>query len=243
MVVGTYKDIIAYVQATGVPHRVTSTIRPAGTQTAAGNTSCHAADNARCDAIDLAGPGYGRDTAELAAIFWAFEPVFDQMHELIYAGPQTTFNIKAGKKVAKYAQSGHHDHVHASILATTTLRMPQPKPTPEPPKPTPISMEDDMPTVTAQDMVINPTKPAQGYVLDAHGGIHPIGGAPAVTGGPYWKPESGRAPARRLVITDWAKPAGYVLDCLGGKHAFGGAPKLEGGPYWKNGFIPPTVQM
>lgn len=122
----TWRDLVGYVEGTGVPHRVTpgGTVRPAGTRTAAGNISCHAEDNDRCDGLDLAGPRPGRDTPELAAIFWAFEPVFDQLHELIYAGPQVSFNIKDGRRVAKYAQSGHHDHVHVAVLATTTLREP-----------------------------------------------------------------------------------------------------------------------
>lgn len=236
---GTYQDIIDWQRTTGVPARVTSTIRAAGSQTAAGNTSCHASDNTRCDAVDFAGPSWGRDTPELGKIFWSFEPVFHLMHELIYAGPQTTFNIKGGQRVAKYATSGHHDHVHAAILTSTFL----PKPPPPPAPPTTFPMEDDMPTVTAQDMDLDPNNPTRGLVLDAHGGLHSIGGVPRVTDNPYWKPENGIAPARRLKVIDWDKPAGYILDALGGMHAFGGAPKLEGGAYWPRGFVPPTVQM
>jgi hypothetical protein len=102
--------IIAYAESTGVPFRVTSTFRP-GAVTAAGNPSRHG----RKLAVDLAGPKPGRDTPELAAIFKAFLPVEHKLNELIYAGPQVGFNIKAGKRVGKYAQTIHHDHVHVAV--------------------------------------------------------------------------------------------------------------------------------
>ncbi len=102
--------IIAYAETTGVPFRVTSTFRP-GAITAAGNPSRHG----RRLAVDFAGPHPGRDTAELAAIFKAFLPVEHKLNELIFAGPQVGFNIKAGKRVGKYAQGIHHDHVHVAV--------------------------------------------------------------------------------------------------------------------------------
>jgi hypothetical protein len=112
-------------------------------------------------------------------------------------------------------------------------------PSQQPPEPVPqiISLEDDMPTVVAQDVQMNPSNPTQGYILDAKGGVHGIGGAVEPKDATYWK-DAG--PARRLVITDWAKPAGYVMDALGGMHAFGGAKTLTNAPYWKGGFVPPT---
>jgi hypothetical protein len=38
----------------------------------------------------------------------------------------------------------------------------------------------------AVDLVITDWNTPKGYVLDVRGGIHPFGGAPALTGGPYW---------------------------------------------------------
>lgn len=115
------RRIEQYLDSTGVPHRPTSTIRAASTTTAAGNPSCHAADNEGCHAVDYAGVTPGRDTPELFAIFRAFEPVEHLLHELVYAGPEVTYNIKRGQRVAPYAQAGHHDHVHVAIRTGTLL--------------------------------------------------------------------------------------------------------------------------
>lgn len=102
--------IIEYLAASGVPHRVTSTWRP-GAMTAAGNPSRHG----RKLAVDFAGPRPGRDSEDLADIFHAFVPVAQALAELIYAGPQVSYNIKAGRRVGKYAQRIHHDHVHVAV--------------------------------------------------------------------------------------------------------------------------------
>ena len=61
----------------------------------------------------------------------------------------------------------------------------------------------------------------RGYVLDGWGGIHPFGGAPAVTGGPYWPSWD---IARGLVMLPGSSSAGYVIDGYAGMHPFGGAP-------------------
>ena len=102
--------IVRYLEETGVPHRVTSTWRP-GALTTAGNPSRHG----RKLAVDFGGPHPGRDSEDLADIFEAFLPVERVLAELIYAGPQVTFNIKRGRRVNKYAQSLHHDHVHVAV--------------------------------------------------------------------------------------------------------------------------------
>lgn len=104
------EGIIAYATSTGVPFRITSTFRP-GAITAAGNPSRHG----RKLAVDFAALTPGRDTEALAVIFRAFLPVERKLNELIYAGPQTSFNVKAGKRVGKYAQTIHHDHVHVAV--------------------------------------------------------------------------------------------------------------------------------
>lgn len=102
--------IVAYLRETGVPHRVTSTVR-LNALTAAGNVSRHA----RGLAVDFAGVRPSRDSDELADIFDAFLPVERVLAELIYSGPQVTFNIKHGQRVQKYAQNIHHDHVHVAV--------------------------------------------------------------------------------------------------------------------------------
>jgi uncharacterized protein YvpB len=72
-----------------------------------------------------------------------------------------------------------------------------------------------------------------GYVLDANGGLHAVGGAAAVAGPswPNWDIARGLA---LLPGASAASPAGYVLDGFGGVHAFGGAPSVAISAYWPN---------
>lgn len=102
--------IIVFGGSSGVPMKVTSTLRP-GAVTQAGNRSFHALGLA----VDFAGPRPSIDSDELTAIFDAFLPVEKHLAELIYAGPQVAFNIKGGRRVGKYAQSIHHNHVHVAV--------------------------------------------------------------------------------------------------------------------------------
>lgn len=99
-----------------------------------------------------------------------------------------------------------------------------------PPPPEVPAMEHGM----AADAVLDPERSARGYVLDRWGGIHPFGGAPAVTRGPYWQ---GLDVARRLIVTDWEDGAGYVLDLDGALHPWGGAPPITDTPYWSTGVL------
>lgn len=108
--------IIAYGTSTGVPMKVTSTLRP-GATTISGNRSLHAAGLA----VDFAGTRPSIDTNELADIFHAFLPVEKHLAELIYAGPQVGFNVKNGRRVGKYAQSIHHNHVHVGVARGVLL--------------------------------------------------------------------------------------------------------------------------
>jgi hypothetical protein len=109
---GSYKAILAYMNSTGVPYRASSTVRP-GSITSAGRTSYHALARA-VDLVEKLGPSV--DSPGLARIFKAFGPVESIMSELIYAGPQVGYNIKNGRRVGKYAQKDHHNHVHAALF-------------------------------------------------------------------------------------------------------------------------------
>src|ERR1035437_5853652 len=69
------------------------------------------------------------------------------------------------------------------------------------------------------------------YVLDGWGGLHPFGGAPAVSGTAYWQ---GWDIARGIAATCVnGSPGGYVLDGWGGVHPFGSAPAGSGTAYWQ----------
>lgn len=102
--------IVACGTSTGVAMKVTSTLRP-GAVTAAGGRSFHGLGLA----VDFAGLQPSWDSEALADIFHAFLPVEKHLAELIYAGDQVAFNIKNGRRVGKYAQSIHHNHVHVAV--------------------------------------------------------------------------------------------------------------------------------
>ena len=70
------------------------------------------------------------------------------------------------------------------------------------------------------------------YKMDGFGGVHPAGGAPSFSGGPYWP---GWDVAKDLaVVSDWtgAVQGYYVLDRLGGVHKVGSVSSFTGGPYF-----------
>lgn len=63
-------------------------------------------------------------------------------------------------------------------------------------------------------------------VMSAYGGLHPAGGQPAVSDGPYW---SGYPIARAAVAS---AAGGLILDGFGGLHGFGGAITPRVSAYW-----------
>jgi len=107
----------AYVVASGVPHRVTSTVRSK-------LPSRHAQQGTDGQglAVDFAGPRPSRNSPELLAIFNAFVPVEHQLYELIYSG--AGYSIKNGKRVARYAIADHWDHVHVAVNRGVFIQYP-----------------------------------------------------------------------------------------------------------------------
>lgn len=155
--------IIRYLETMTTDFRVTSTFRP-GAITAAGNPSRHG----RKLAVDFAAPTAGRDTQALAVLFACFTPIEGHLNELIYAGPQVTYNIKKGERVAKYAQSVHHDHVHVAVDPGLDLHGLAKQAAPEDPKPiNPTDGREDM--ADPVDAIVAP----QGgvWVLTRDGGV------------------------------------------------------------------------
>lgn len=83
-------------------------------------------------ALDIRGMQPCRDCEDLARIFRLIsgnETIIRQTHELIYAGPQVDWNVKGiagrprtGRRVPKYAQESHHDHVHWSTNVGTFFK-------------------------------------------------------------------------------------------------------------------------
>src|SRR6201987_859716 len=66
-----------------------------------------------------------------------------------------------------------------------------------------------------------------GYVLNAWGGLDPVGGAPMIETG---LAGLGFGVTREVVLAPWASaddPAGYLRDAYGGLHEFGDAPTIS----------------
>ncbi|MHB8573228.1 MAG: glycoside hydrolase 5 family protein [Candidatus Dormibacteria bacterium] len=66
------------------------------------------------------------------------------------------------------------------------------------------------------------------YTLDGAGGVHPVGGAPALAQSAYWP---GWNFARGLALFS-GSGGGYVADAFGGVHPVGNAPYVEAGARW-----------
>ncbi len=143
-------------------------------------------------AIDIAGLRGGRDTVEHATIFHAFRPVEHLLHELIYAGPQVTYNIKAGARVGKYAQASHHDHVHAAVPRGTILYKKELGP---------------MGFPNAIHACLCPTGGT--WTVGTDGGVFPSGGAPFLGSYPGLPPAARQGTRRFLAIE--ATMTGYAI--------------------------------
>lgn len=150
-----YEAIIAYLEATGTPHRVTSTVRDPRFP---GDRSYHIQGLA----VDFAEPTPSRNTPGLLAIFAAFGSVESQLAELAYLG--APYNIKNGRKVRPYDKD---NHVHVAVPRGVFL--PHPKPAPAPPVVTPMYN----PPIIMPDIVASLKAPSGGvWLLGVHGEIY-----------------------------------------------------------------------
>jgi hypothetical protein len=129
--------LIAYVDAAGIPHRVTATTNHAR-HTKAGNVSRHVMAGTDGDglAVDFAGPTPG-DRAAMLAIYERLLEVWPQLHELIYGGPGITELVRRRVRVVPLAYgidvlNAHLNHVHVSVDLGTFLT-PKEKPMPDDP--------------------------------------------------------------------------------------------------------------
>jgi len=198
------EGIIAYGVSTGIPMKVTSTLRPYAV-TISGNLSLHGAGLA----VDFAGMVPSIDSDALAHVFHAFLPVEKHLAELIYAGPQTAFNIKNGRRVGKYAQSIHHNHVHVGVRRGVFLDREIPTINPD----TTIEQAPDHEGEDMADPVDGMPAPDGGvWVVTKDGGVRSYKGAP-FHGSYPGLPEEWRQGERTFVgITERDDgAAGYML--------------------------------
>lgn len=206
------ESLVAFVNRLNIPHVITSTCRP-GAITISGNMSYHSMGSA----LDLAGPSPTVDSEVLANIFRAFEPYEGHLAELIYAGPQVSYNIKNGKRVGKYAQSIHHNHVHIAIKPGQNVDSLAPLAAPQ--DPTPVSAQEANERTDLQ-MAQLVARPQGGYVIlqTRDGGVFTYDGAPffgSLVG-------NGSGPAIGLAWT----PSGngyWILQADGAVFSFGDA--------------------
>ena len=179
--------ILVFGSSTGVPMKVTSTLRP-GAITAAGNPSLHGQGLA----VDFAGPKPSWDSKALADIFHAFLPVEKHLAELIYAGPQIAFNIKNGVRVGKYAQAGHHNHVHIGVRRGVLLDRLIPSFIPD--TIIEVAPDDNDGREPMADPVSAMCAPGGGvWVLTRDGGVRAYKGAPFYGSFPGLPPEQRKA--------------------------------------------------
>lgn len=172
------ESCIAYLATSGVPHVLTSTIRP-GAITISGNASLHSVGLA----CDFAGLRPTIDSQSLADIFYAFVPVEASLAELIYAGPQVAYNIKNGRRVGKYAQSIHHNHVHVGLHRGQLLSFTGPLVTVE----TAVAPPPDDHEEEAMSEPVEALDAGNGgvWVLTKDGGVRAYKGAPFKPPGSY----------------------------------------------------------
>ena len=78
-----------------------------------------------------------------------------------------------------------------------------------------------------------------GYVLNGWGGIHPFGGAPAISPQVNW-PNWDIARDFELRTN---KTSGYTLNGWGGIHPFGGAPAISQQTNWINWDIAKKIKL
>lgn len=165
-----------YMRHSQVPHRVTSTVRP-------GARSYHGRQGTGGLglAVDIAGLTPGRDSPPLRAIYEALEPLGPSCAELIYSGPGGGY-WRAGHRVAPYAETTHHDHVHIAMpfgWSWTPNTEPDEVPVPDDPNLPNITGPIGLSTITAADGTL------RGYVVwsQTTGEVH-VYGDPAYVR--YW---------------------------------------------------------
>lgn len=203
------QGIAAYLKATGTPSIATSTLRP-GAVTKSGNPSRHG----KGLAVDWAVAGARDDSEELARIFNAFLPVERHLAELIYAGPQVDFNIQDGKRVGKYAEDDHHDHVHVSVDKGTILANIAPSPVDEVGEiaPAPPNYQEEQEEMSEpMDALCAPGGGT--WVLTKDGGVRAYKGAPFYGSYPGLRPENRQGD--RTFVRIEPHEDGYVLFSAG----------------------------
>jgi hypothetical protein len=187
--------IIDFVEATGLPYRVTDVDGPGH---AKGSYHYRQGTGGVGLAVDLAGvtPGITPVTAaQMSAVYHVFLAVAAQLAELIYSGSGVTVAVKNGRRVDGATYYGattwadHRDHVHVAVPRGIFL--------------TPLSHalgtlstggqmagDPNRPNVNAPIMGIAATPTGKGYwLVAADGGVFAFGDATFLGNVEYVKPD------------------------------------------------------
>lgn len=186
--------IIRYVELRGIPHRVTSTVRPndAGSFHAAKGTDGMGL------AVDFAGVTSGVTMAtarQMGAIYRAFLDVAGQLAELIYSGwdvdsRPVTVAVKNGRRVNGASFYGpvewarHYNHVHVAVPRGVFLSAVTPSRYLATDREEPMPDNPDLPNLPDIKFFVPIVNATTGecrgyYIVSADGQLHAFGpGAP-----------------------------------------------------------------
>jgi len=189
-------------------------------------------------ALDLAGPvsyyvDRRRARPALRAIFDALASAGGQLYELIYS--EAPYNIKAGRRVARYAIAAHYDHVHVSTNPGVVVRPPAPPalPPPHPQEGHPMVAVANRPAVK---LLVDPLGRGYWECYD-DGGVATFPFDPANADLPFFG-SMGGVRLSQPIVDAAVRPQGdgyWLVSADGGVFAFGAAPYLGGhGPEEEN---------
>lgn len=174
--------IINYVDAAGIPYRVTDVNTP-GVHT---ETSYHYAQGTGGVglAVDFGGsvPGVTSKTiAEMSSIWRAFRPVAPQLAELFYQGPDIGIVVKNGvwrpavPTLGVSTWNAHRNHVHVAVKRGVLLAAPRITPATTTKRVMPMYS----PPLALEPIVAELRAPGGGvWLLAASGAVYAFGGAP-----------------------------------------------------------------
>lgn len=137
------KAIIAFLDDSGLPHKVTATLgryvsisNPCAPHTARSN-HCAAGTDGKGLAVDVAGVTPGTSpaaVAQMTAVYNALKPVAAQLSELFFNAPGVTQVVKNGRwrngleTLGAATWTAHRNHIHIAVPKGTFIAWPAPPP-------------------------------------------------------------------------------------------------------------------
>lgn len=163
--------LIAYMAASGLPHRVTSTT---GGKHAETSRHYMPGTDGQGLAVDFAG-SQPMDKPAMLAIYRALLMVGPQLRELIFTHHDADILIRRGQRVVPAVYAGvlasHVNHVHVSVNKGTFVEWPKQE--------APVSdVNPELPKASAPVVALVPTSTDKGYwIVTADGAVYAFGDA------------------------------------------------------------------